>query len=202
MAIIYYPKGAQLGYRDSFNPLYEQLTIATNPNTVFYFDSASSAQGVSASGLFITCSWAQTASVTILFASNSYSASYADSASRANTASFALNAGVGATVAYTTLTTSSTNWITCSFIDIKEYINLTIGQAYNFTCSNPPTTGFYSNVVLYISNTATTQTCSLSFPTNWVFIGLQPTYLTSSKNAYLSVESFGGPIVATWGSQY
>jgi hypothetical protein len=119
MAIIYYPKGAQLGYRDSFNPLYEQLTIATNPNTVFYFDSASSAQGVSASGLFITCSWAQTASVTILFSSNSFSASYADSASRANTASiaitasFALNGGGGGggsvtnSSSYTTIDTGS-----------------------------------------------------------------------------------------------
>jgi hypothetical protein len=103
---------------------------------------------------------------------------------------------------YVTLTTSSTNWITCSFNDFKEYISLTTALVYNFTCSNPPASNQYAATSLFISNTITGQTASLSFPSSWTFIGLSPTYITASKNAYLNIESFGGKIVAVWGAQY
>ena len=135
MAIIYYPKGAQLGYRDSFNPLYEQLTIATNPNTVFYFDSASSAQGVSASGLFITCSWAQTASVTILFSSNSLSSAYAETAS-------CVNAG------YYKATSNFTNIRTGSYIisdvDDGKLVVINSGSSVYVTITSSVSTAFSS----------------------------------------------------------
>jgi len=203
MALIYFPKGANLGFRDSFNPTYEQLVIATNPNTVLYFDSASGLNAADASTLAITASWAATASVTILFASNSFSASYAQ------TASVALNAlgGGGGTSnafsssVYTTITTSSANWITASFVNTDQYINITTGSAYNFTCSDTPLIGTASNISLFINNTATA-TSSLSFPSNWTFIGIIPTYLTSSKDAILNLKAFGNQIVAAWGSQY
>ena len=37
MAILYYPQGNLLAGRNSANAGYEQLIIANNPSTVFYF---------------------------------------------------------------------------------------------------------------------------------------------------------------------
>jgi len=194
-----------LGYRDSFNPLYEQLSISTSPNTVIYFDSASAAQGVSSSGLFITCSWALTASVTILFSSNSLSSSYAD------TASFALNAAAGGSgggsstssaVVYSTIVSSSTNWITASFLNSDQYITITSGAVYNFTCSNIPAANTASNLSLFINNLSTV-TCSLAFPSDWVFMGNTPSSLSSSRAAVLSLKNYGGTkTVAAFAVQY
>jgi hypothetical protein len=64
-----------------------------------------------------------------------------------------------------------------------------------------PAANQYANVSLFINNTAT-NTCSLSFPASWTFIGSVPSALTASKHAYLNLESFGGNVVAGWGVQY
>lgn len=102
----------------------------------------------------------------------------------------------------TTIATSSNYGITCSFTDIKEYLSIgTGGVIYNFTCSNTPSAGQYSQVSLFIENSST-PTSSLVFPSAWTFIGTIPSSITASKNAYLNLEAFGTSIVATWGDQY
>ena len=205
---------------------YESVYLNVQPNTIIYFDTSSMMQGVDASIIPITASWALTASVTQLFVSSSYS-QYADTASIASTASFALNAnsspssswasqslsssfattasyvaGVGTTLPYTTLTTSSLNWITCSFLDSKEFISITNSASYNFTCSNVPAAGFLSEVSLFISNSAQF-TSSLTFPSNWIFFGSKPNAITASKCAILSLQSYGPSVqVAGWSVQY
>jgi hypothetical protein len=102
---------------------------------------------------------------------------------------------------YTTLTTSSTNWITCNFADNEQYVNITNGLLYNFTCSNPPPAGQVLNTSLYLNNTATA-TSSLAFPATWAWIGNIPTYMSSSKSAILNLKAYGSSIVGAWGSQF
>lgn len=80
MAILYYPAGNLLGSRDSANPGYEQIILANNPSTVFYFGTASAVSAVTASMLLITASYSTTSSWTFA----SISSSYANSASSAN----------------------------------------------------------------------------------------------------------------------
>jgi hypothetical protein len=199
MALLYFPKSAYLGVRESFNPLYDQLTLATNPNMVFYFDSASAAVAASSSGLFITCSWAQSASVSQVFQVIS-SASWA---SQSLSASFASNAGgSGNSTTYVTITTSSTNWITASFSNGEQFVNITSPLSYSFTSSNAPASGTVASTTIYINNTATA-TSSLAFPNDWVFIGSFPTYITASRGAVLSIRNYGGTkTVASFAPQY
>lgn len=129
-------------------------------------------------------------------------ASWAVSASCAITASYAMNGGNSATTTYNTIVTSSAQWITCSFLDSQELVNITIGQLYHFTCSNIPTGNNLSEVSLLINNTAT-QTSSLSFPSNWTFLGSKPNAINSSKNGILSLRSYGSSIqVAGFSIQY
>lgn len=103
---------------------------------------------------------------------------------------------------YTTITTSSLNWITCSFSNEEQYVSITTGLLYNFTQSNVPSSGQVSDIELYINNTSTT-TSSLSFPSNWVWMGIIPSYLSASKNSFLSLKAYGpSSIVASWGQQF
>ena len=194
MAVIYYPKNQLLYIRDTVVSAsnYESVVLACSPNTVLYFDTSSAVTAASAMNLAVTASWALTASVTLLFISSSYAAT-------ASIASTLLPS-----MPYTTIQTASATvyGITCSFFDIKEYLNIGVGNVtYYFTQSNVPTSGQYSQVSLFINNIATT-TMSLSFPASWSFIGTVPTYLTASRGAYLNLEAFGSTIVAAWGSQY
>jgi hypothetical protein len=62
MAIIYYPKNQFLYRKDTVSGSYETLAIATNPNTIIYFDTASSINAISASTLDINVTHALTAS--------------------------------------------------------------------------------------------------------------------------------------------
>ena len=130
---------------------------------------------------------------------NSISASYS------LTASYAINGGGGGyngTSSYTTLISSSTNWITASFVSTENYFALTNGTLYNFTCSNLPSPGNVYALSIFINNTSTT-TSSFSFPSNWIFMGAIPTYLTSSKNAILSLKAYGtSSVVAGFAVQY
>jgi hypothetical protein len=196
MAILYYPKNQIIARRDGSNPSVEQLILSMAPNMVFYFDTGSNANIASASFLFITASWAQTASVsTVLTLTAVTSASFASqslSSSYSSTASFAQNAGVsGPTFAYVTVVTSSTNWITCSFLDGNEVITLPRTASYNFTQSNMPSIGFASDLVMVIYHTPITSgTSSLSFPSSWVNVGAGwPASITSSKTAILSLRA-------------
>jgi len=204
MAVLFYPKGQILARRDSSTPLYEQLELACNPNAVIYFDTGSFPSMISSSFLYLTSSWALTASVTILFSSNSLSSSYAD------TASFALNAAAGggggnttsSVTPYSTIVTSSTNWITASFLNSDQFVAIVSGALYNFTCSNLPSSNTSSNLSLFISNTAVV-TCSLAFPSDWVFMGNVPLSLSSSRSAVLSLKNYGGTkTVAAFAVQY
>lgn len=219
MAVLYYPKGNVLLRRDASSPLYEEMILANNPNTVIYFDTGSGANAASSSFLYITSSWALTASVTLLYATNSFqsvSSSYSDwainclSASYSSTSSFALNSTPGGSggsstaslTPYLTIVTSSTNWITASFLNSDQFIAINSGALYNFTCSNLPASNTSSNLSLFISNTAVV-TCSLAFPSDWIFMGTVPTSLSSSRAAVLSLRNYGGTkTVATFAVQY
>jgi hypothetical protein len=220
MALLYFPKSSNLGLRNAWDSTYQELTIACNPNMVLYFDTASAITAASASLLYITASWAETASVTIFYASNSLSSSWAESSSRADssksssyavTSSFSLNAAAGGTgggsstasaVVYTTIVSSSGNWITASFLNSDQYITINSGAVYNFTCSNIPSANTASNLSLFINNIATV-TCSLAFPSDWVFMGNTPLSLSSSRAAVLSLKNYGGTkMVAAFAVQY
>jgi hypothetical protein len=121
----------------------------------------------------------------------------------ANTASYALTSSMMSTntTPYVTLTTGSNNDITCSLSDFNEFVTLTVGRLYIFTSSNPPSSGLTSLTTLYISNISTT-TSSLSFPVGWIFVGAKPQTITGSKNAVLTLQSFGDNTVAAWAPQY
>ena len=128
------------------------------------------------------------------------------SSSFSSTASYALNGGGGGgsttASAYMAIVTSSLNWITMSFLDQEEWVNITVGALYNFTCSNVASSSQVMSTTLYMNNTATT-TSSLAFPSDWVFIGSAPASLSSSRGAVLSLRNYGGiKNVASFGVQY
>lgn len=136
-----------------------------------------------------TSSWARSASWAP--GGSSTSASYASTASYLNQYS-----------PYSTITTGSNQYITASFSVLDQVVNITIGQAYNFTCSNMPTAGNTANTTLYINNTATA-TSSLSFPASWKFLGSAPSSITSSKVAVLSLKSYdASTVIASFAVQY
>jgi hypothetical protein len=212
MAVIYYPKNQLIYIRDTTTSgsTFESVYLNTQPNTIIYFDTSSMMQGVNASLIPITASWAMTASLSTVIATTviADSASWSSaslSSSYAGTASFALNGGGGGSAtasAYTTIMTSSLNWITMSFLDQEEFVNISVGALYNFTCSNVASSSQVMSTTLYINNTATA-TSSLAFPANWVFMGTVPTYISTSKSAVLSLRNYGGALnVAAFATQY
>lgn len=229
MAVIYYPKNQLMYIRDTTVSAsnFESIVLNVSPNTVLYFDTSSLIQTVNATQIPITASWAMTSSVSLIvalevsasWASSSYTASYIDfpivtasyasasttceSASYAVTASFALNGGGGGgsttASAYTTVSTAS-NWITVSFLDQEEWVNITAAALYNFTCSNVASSSQVMTTTLFINNTATA-TSSMAFPSDWVFIGNAITSL--SRSAVLSLRNYGGTkTVASLGFQF
>lgn len=228
MAVIYYPKNQLMYIRDTTVSAsnFESIVLNVSPNTVLYFDTSSLIQTVNATQIPITASWALTSSLSIItsvevsasWASSSYTASYIDfpivtasyasasttceSASYTVTASFALNGGGGGSTtasAYMTITTAS-NWITVSFLDSEEWVNITAAALYNFTCSNVASSSQVMSTTLFINNTATA-TSSMAFPSDWVFIGNAITSL--SRSAVLSLRNYGGvKTVASLGFQF
>lgn len=138
------------------------ITIPT-PSSNFVLKSGDTLTGL----LVGTCS----------YANNSLSASYVP---------------VAALSTYTTLLTSSLNYITMSFNNSDAVVNLTLGQLYSFTQSDMPVTNtMVSDTTLYINNTATA-TSSLSFPASWKSLsGGWPTQLTASKNALVWLRAYG-----------
>lgn len=201
---------------------FESVVLNCQPNNVIYFDTSSYLNSVNAAMIPITASWALTASITQVFVSSSF----ANTASYSGTSSFAINANsspssswasasisasyaVNADTAsmmsnspYITLATSSLNWITASLGDDFEFVALTISASYNFTCSNLPTGNVVSEVSMLISHSAPF-TSSLSFPSNWSFLGIKPTSVTGSRMIMLDLMAFGSNyIIATWAPQF
>lgn len=222
MAVLYYPKNSLMYIRDTVTSAsnYEGVFLNVQPNTIIYFDTSSMMQGINASLIAITASWAQTASVSQVFvttvsaswATSSYTASYLTSgvsasfsstSSNALTASFALNGGGGSTTASAYVSYSIVNnWITMSFIDQEAWVSINTAALYNFTCSNIASASQVMTTTLFINNTATA-TSSFAFPTDWVFMGTTPTSITSSKCATLTVRNYGGlKNVAAYSVQY
>jgi hypothetical protein len=146
-----------------------------------------------------TASYAETASVA-LNAAPSISASWASSSL---SASIALTASsIPSTFFYTTIATSSLRWITASYLIPEQFVEIGVSASYNFTCSDVPSAGQVSTVTLYISNSAPF-TSSLSFPSDWVFMGSVPTYISTSRAAVLSLKNYGGALnVAAFTVQY
>ena len=60
MAVIYYPKNQLMYIRDTVTSSsnYESVYLNTQPNTIIYFDTSSMMQGINASLIPITASWA------------------------------------------------------------------------------------------------------------------------------------------------
>ena len=103
---------------------------------------------------------------------------------------------------YVTIATSSLNWITCSFADVEEVVNITTGLAYNFTHSNMPPANNIGNVSVLLRNTAAASS-SLSFPAFWTFIGSTPSTLQAGKSAMLSLKAYDtSSVIAAFGIQY
>jgi len=160
----------------------KKFEIATgNSNVIF---TGSNMQG--------TSSWAVTAS----FAMNGGGggSNIGTGSTFPFTSSWAVNAVTASIIALTpfaTLTTSSNGGITCSYGDNHEYVSIAVAQALSFTSSNAPGSNVISVVNLFLNNTAN-NTCSLSFPSSWQFIGIKPTYISSSKSAVLQLTNYGG----------
>jgi hypothetical protein len=102
MAILYYPQGNLLAGRNSANAGYEQLIIANNPSTVFYFGTGSGISAVTASMLLITSSY----SISSSWASQSFP----------STSSFAISSSYAVSASWAPITVSSSyNYQTGSY---------------------------------------------------------------------------------------
>jgi hypothetical protein len=127
------------------------------------------------------------------------SASYAPS-TPAISASYAASASVMASnyFNYDTIVTSSNNGITCSFASPNQFVNLATGSVtYTFTSSNWPATGQLADTTVYLNNTMTISTASLSFPASWINLGAGwPTSITASKSAVVSLRAYNSSIIA------
>ena len=140
--------------------------------------SFSSASFVAVSASFASRSLVATSAS---FSSASFVATSASFASASATSSYSLN--TSNVSSYVTLTTSSTNWVTCSFLHSNESVTFISSAVYSFTASNMPSNGQVADVILHISQSSTS-TSSLSFPASWVNLGTGwPTQITSSKIA-------------------
>ena len=108
------------------------------------------------------------------------------------TASFASSASyIVANRAYTTLTSGSDNYITCSFGIAEQYFDLTTGLNYTITCSNPPPANRLSDIRIFVNNTAAA-TSSLTFGAGWKNLsGGWPVSITSSKSFMVVLTAYG-----------
>ena len=192
---------------------YNPSTNAITANT--FKGNATSATSASWASASISASYApftQTIQTTVASASwvsasakitTSDTASYVSAANVSGnvaTASFAISASYSITSItatatsslspYITLATSSLNWITCSFATASYVLNLTNTASYNFTASNVSTAGYVSDVLVYISHSATTGTSSFTFPSTWQNIGTGwPTTINAGTIATLWLRS-------------
>jgi hypothetical protein len=91
----------------------------------------------------------------------------------------------------TSVVTSSTNWITASFL--SSYYKLIINKStiYNFTSSNNASSGFVADITLFISNSLNVSS-SLSFPNNWVSYGGWPNQISASSTQQIWLRTIDG----------
>lgn len=108
------------------------------------------------------------------------------------TSSFASSASyIVANRAYTTLTSGSDNYITCSFGIAEQYFDLTTGLNYTITCSNPPPDGRLSDIRIFVNNTAVV-TSSLAFGASWKNLsGGWPATISASKSFMITLTAYG-----------
>lgn len=191
MAIVYYPKGQFIAQRttlDPFSASYDQLILACSPNTVLYFDTASTATIVSASNLQITSSWAEYAVSTSYADVQTVSSSWASS-------SITASALESPYFSYTTLLPSLSNWFTCSFADQNEFISLGYTASFYFTHSAPPAAGQMADLVIVISSSAS-PTASLIFPSQWKPLGGQwPSFISASRIGIITLRAIDANLV-------
>jgi hypothetical protein len=231
MAVVYYPKDQLLYSKDTSQGNYEALVLSSTPNVVLYFGTASVPTSASALDLPITCSWARSASISLTYvtvisaswATQSLSSSYslnADSASyllnyqptvsasyasQSMSSSYSISAsyvaGAGTLLPYTLITASS-NVITLDFNVPEAFTILTTAAVYSFAAANSPPSGSVTSTTLFISNSVAA-TSSLSFPSNWWFLGSTPTYITNSRGAMLTLKCYGSQsFVAAFAAQF
>lgn len=65
MAVVYYPKNNLIARRDTISASFETIVLASSPNVILYFDTASGITSASVEPMLITSSWAETASVAL-----------------------------------------------------------------------------------------------------------------------------------------
>ena len=148
MAVVYYPKDQLLYSKDTSQGNYEALVLASSPNVVLYFGTASTATSASALDLPITCSWARSASVSLVFETIA-SASWA---SQSLSASNLLQGAIITANEYQ-VTSNFTNTYTSSFIisnvDDGNLIAMTSGSASIVTVTSSVSPSF--NAMFYQS---------------------------------------------------
>lgn len=173
---------------------------ASNVNTSSWaLNSISSSRALTSSyALTVTtasnansASWALNA-ITSSYITTAQTASYNASSSHALNSDNAITASYIAPIVtqFVTVATSSAQWITASFANAEQMVNITSGQAYTFTASNLPTSINVVATSMYINNTGVASS-SLTFPSVWNFIGTAPASLAPSKVAILSLKAYG-----------
>ena len=176
------------------------LGTSSYASTSSYVTASNVIGTVNSSSYSLTSSYALNGGVATLTSGSTYNIT----SSWAITASYTLTGGSGGNIqtTFATIPTSSANWITASFTTSSLIVNITNGALYNFTCSNLPSGNNVLGTSLFINNTSTT-TSSLSFPSNWVFLGSVPQTITSSKCSMLSLQAYGTQnVIAAWAQQY
>jgi hypothetical protein len=151
--IIYFETSS---YMQSINastiPITASWAMTASISTVLFYTSTSFASSSISASYSNTASFATTSSyllnyvptVSSSWASQSLSSSYANSASYA--------AGAGATLPYTLITASATNYITIDLTLPEQYTILTAAASYSFAAINAPSSASVSTVALFISN--------------------------------------------------
>src|ERR1035437_5863672 len=152
--------------------------------------------GVTSGGSYnISCSWA----------SSSLSASYLSGSTAIvnNLTSQIITASVYYNYTpYNTVLTSSTKWITCSFANPNQVVNLTISGTYSFTSSNMPATGNSADIIVFLNNSAA-ESSSLVFPVNWIPIhDPWPIDISENKSSVLWLRGYDiGTVIGTYNQQ-
>jgi len=167
-------------------PVISSLILTNQLPTNTYTSLVTTSGSVIADGLGnqltslqLTSSYSATASVALNASpGSSLSSSWASSSLSASY--------ISPYVTYSLDLTSSTNWITASFANTNQQVNLTVSALYNFTHSNSPVLGQICDLMLFISHSVSSATSSLSFPSTWTNLGNGwPTSISSSKVAMI-----------------
>ncbi len=104
-------------------------------------------------------------------------------------------------LAYATLVSGATGLLTIDFSGNRnQQVDITTSGSYQFSGQNYPGSGFVSDIMVYLNNSAT-GTSALTFPSNWLNLGASwPTGIASGKVAMLWFRAIdtGSTIVGTY----